>query len=50
MTPLLFGISASDPVTFAGASLASVVLGVTACVLPASRAAGVNPVVAFWDD
>ncbi|MFL5312271.1 MAG: ABC transporter permease [Myxococcales bacterium] len=47
MTGLVFGIAASDPVTWiAGAGVLAAV-GAVACFLPARRAAGVDPVIAL---
>lgn len=44
---LLFGIPQSDPVTFIGAALFFAVLGVSAGIIPARRAARVDPVIAL---
>jgi predicted permease len=43
----LYGISASDPVTFVGVGLLLVSVALMACWLPARRAARVNPMVAL---
>jgi putative ABC transport system permease protein len=47
MTSLLFRVQASDPITFVlvGAVLIAVSLG--ACLVPARRAAKVDPIVAL---
>jgi putative ABC transport system permease protein len=44
---LLFQVSATDPVTFAGISILFVLVGVAASYFPARRAARVDPMVAL---
>jgi putative ABC transport system permease protein len=44
---LLFGVATTDPVTFAASSAVFVVVSAVAGLLPALRAARVNPVIAL---
>jgi predicted permease len=44
---LLFGVSATDPVTFVAVSLLLVVVATVACWLPARRAMSIAPIVAL---
>ena len=47
MSSLLFGISPSDPATFAGSIIFLALVAVLACYIPARRAAKVEPMVAL---
>jgi ABC-type antimicrobial peptide transport system permease subunit len=43
----LFGITATDPFTFAAVCAVLVIAGLTACAIPARRAMRVDPVIAL---
>jgi len=47
MTGLLFGVRATDPITFAAIALLLAIVALLACLLPARRATQVDPLVAL---
>jgi putative ABC transport system permease protein len=50
MTGLLFGVSATDPATFAVITAGLALVAMIACYLPARRATAVNPVTALRNE
>jgi putative ABC transport system permease protein len=50
LSALLFEVSPTDPVTFAGVAAGLLAVALLACYLPARRAAGVDPVTALRHD
>jgi len=47
MTKMLYGVSATDPITFMLIALLVTVVAVVACLVPARRAMKVDPLVAL---
>ncbi len=50
MTKILYGVEPSDPTTYALVAVVLLTVAVLACVIPACRAASVDPLVALRDE
>jgi putative ABC transport system permease protein len=50
LSGLLYGVSPSDPLTFAGVSFALAVVALAACYLPARRASRADPLSILRND
>ena len=50
LSSLLFGIEAHDPETFASVACVLIAIAFAACLLPAYRAARIDPIIALREE
>ena len=50
LSTMLYGVTASDPLTYALAAIGLALVGLAACYLPARRASALDPLVALREE